>query len=94
MAHTKAIGTTQLGRDSLPKYRGVKLSDGQKAKVGSIIVRQTGSSFMAGANVRTGSDYTLYAVKAGTVKYRTTKKLGHNGKHRVVTIVSVVPHSA
>ena len=48
MAHTKAIGSTQLGRDSLPKYRGVKLFDGQRAQAGSIIVRQTGSSVMAG----------------------------------------------
>jgi large subunit ribosomal protein L27 len=90
MAHTKAIGTTQLGRDSRPKYRGVKLFDGQPAKAGSIVVRQTGSSFIAGAGIRTGSDYTLYAVRTGTVKYRTVKKAGFNGKRRIVKVVSVV----
>ena len=90
MAHTKAIGTTQLGRDSRPKYRGVKLFDGQPAKAGSIVVRQTGSSFIAGDGIRTGSDYTLYAVRTGTVKYHTVKKTGFNGKRRTVKVVSVV----
>jgi len=51
MAHTKAIGAGRYGKDSRPKYRGIKLSGGQAAHVGSIIVRQTGSSFVAGAGV-------------------------------------------
>jgi large subunit ribosomal protein L27 len=89
MAHTKAIGSTQLGRDSRPQYRGVKLSAGQKAHVGSIIVRQTGSSMVAGAGVRTGSDYTLYAVRNGTVKFRTFKKKKFDGSRRTVKEVSV-----
>ena len=90
MAHTKAIGSTQLGRDSLPKYRGVKLFDGQRAQEGSIIVRQTGSSFLAGDGVRTGSDYTLYAVRQGTVKYHTTRKNNYDGSRRVVKVVSII----
>lgn len=89
MAHTKAIGSTQLGRDSRPQFRGVKLHDGEKAHVGGIIVRQTGSSFTAGTGVRTGSDYTLYAVVDGTVKFSTRKKIGHTGARKVVKIVSV-----
>lgn len=90
MAHTKAIGSTQLGRDSRPQYRGLKLHDGEVAKIGNIIVRQTGSSVVAGTGVRTGSDYTLYAVKSGFVKYTTRKKVGFNGARRAVKIVSIV----
>ncbi len=90
MAHTKAIGSTQLGRDSRPKYRGVKLHDGQSALAGNIIVRQTGSSFIAGSGVRTGSDYTLYAAHNGVVRYRTTKKTRYDGNRRTVSVVSVL----
>jgi len=90
MAHTKAIGSTQLGRDSQPKYRGVKIYDGQKARVGNIIVRQTGSSIVAGTGVRTGSDYTLYATIAGTVKFSTRKKKNYDGSRRIIKVVSVV----
>jgi len=89
MAHTKAIGSTQLGRDSRPKYRGVKLFDGQPARTGNILVRQTGSSVLAGPGVRTGSDYTLYAVKNGTVKFRTFRKRSYDGSRRIVKEVSV-----
>lgn len=90
MAHTKAIGSTQLGRDSQPKYRGVKLADGQTARIGNIIVRQTGSSFLAGDGVRLGSDYTIYAVRDGKVKFTAVKKTNYNGSRRVVRRVSVV----
>jgi large subunit ribosomal protein L27 len=90
MAHTKAIGSTQLGRDSRPQYRGLKLHDGETAHIGNIIVRQTGSSVIAGTGVRTGSDYTLYAVRAGLVKYSTRKKTGFNGARRAVKVVSIV----
>lgn len=90
MAHTKAIGTTQLGRDSRPKYRGVKLHDGQLAKTGNIIVRQTGSSVWPGEGVRQGSDYTLYAVVSGKVKFSTKRKKNYDGSRSVVKVVSVV----
>lgn len=90
MAHTKAIGSTQLGRDSQPKYRGIKLSDGQAAKIGSIIVRQVGSSFWPGKGVRSGSDYTLYATANGKVKYTTRKKKNYDGTTKLVKIVSVL----
>lgn len=89
MAHTKAVGTTQLGRDSLAKYRGVKLHDGQPAKPGNIIVRQTGSKFLAGTGVRTGSDYTLYAAVGGIVKYSRRKKKRYDGSRRTATVVNV-----
>ena len=90
MAHTKALSSTQLGRDSLPKYRGVKLSDGQKARIGNIIVRQTGSSFVAGTGVRTGSDYTLYAVVDGVVRFSTRRQVKYDGSRRTAKVVSVV----
>ncbi len=90
MAHTKAIGTTQLGRDSRAKYRGVKLYDGQIARAGNIIVRQTGSSFIAGSGVRSGSDYTLYAAMSGKVKFTTRKKKNYDGSRRLVKVVNVV----
>ncbi|OGN32494.1 MAG: 50S ribosomal protein L27 [Candidatus Yanofskybacteria bacterium RIFCSPLOWO2_02_FULL_45_18] len=90
MAHTKAIGSTQLGRDSRPKYLGVKLFDGQAARPGSIIIRQRGSKFIAGQGVRTGSDYTLYAVADGKVKFTTVKKKNYDGSRRLVKIVNVI----
>ena len=90
MAHTKAIGTTQLGRDSQPKYLGLKLHDGQTAKTGNIIVRQRGSKFLAGDGVRLGSDYTIYALINGTVKFTTRRKKNYDGSRRVVKIVNVV----
>ncbi len=90
MAHTKAIGSTQLGRDSQPKYRGVKLHDGQAVRTGNIIIRQTGSSFWPGVGVRQGSDYTLYAAVSGKVKFTTRKKKNFNGSRRVVKVVNIV----
>lgn len=90
MAHTKAIGSTQLGRDSRPKYRGVKLFGGEKVKTGSIIVRQVGNKFVAGKGVRTGSDYTLYAIKEGVVKFQEIKKKKFDGSRKEVKLVHVV----
>jgi large subunit ribosomal protein L27 len=63
------------GRDSNPKYLGVKLYDGQVAKAGSIIVRQRGTRIKPGKNVGMGSDYTLFATKTGIVKFTKTRKL-------------------
>lgn len=90
MAHTKAIGSTQLGRDSQPKYLGVKLYDGQIAKPGYVIIRQRGTKFVPGEGVRLGHDYTIYAVVAGKVKFTTRKKKLYNGQKRLVKVVNVV----
>ncbi len=73
MAHKKGQGSTKNGRDSNPQYRGIKLYGGEVAKAGSIIVRQVGTPFMAGFNVREGSDNTLYSVAEGTVIFRGRK---------------------
>ena len=63
MAHVKAGGTSKNLRDSGPQYRGIKLSDGQKAKAGSIIVRQKGVKVWVGENVKMGKDCTLFSLK-------------------------------
>lgn len=73
MAHTKAKGTSKLGRDSRSKRLGVKVFGGQKIKAGEIIVRQRGSKFFAGFGVAMGSDDTIYAKKEGVVKFSSTK---------------------
>lgn len=70
MAHKKGQGSSRNGRDSNPKYRGVKLYGGQMARPGSIIVRQCGTPIKAGHLVRRGRDDTLYATVAGEVRFR------------------------
>ncbi len=90
MAHTKAVGTTKLGRDSRPKYLGVKLSGGQKAKIGNIIIRQRGSKFVVGKGVKMGSDDTLFAVQDGKVSFTTKRVKKYNGQNKLVKIVSVI----
>ena len=89
MAKTKAAGSTKLGRDSRPKYLGVKLFEGQPAKAGSIIIRQRGTSFLPGKNVKKGRDDTLYAKKAGVVSFATKRKKGFNNSQRRVKVVNV-----
>ena len=73
MAHKKAGGSTRNGRDSNPKYRGVKMYGGQVAKAGSIIVRQCGTKFHPGFNVGMGKDFTLFALIPGVVKFKGKK---------------------
>lgn len=90
MAHRKAGGTAKNLRDSNPKYLGIKISDGQKAKGGSIIVRQRGSVFMTGNNVSMGKDHTIFALKDGTVKFGRRRKTSFDGKGEVKKVVHVV----
>ena len=71
MAHKKAGGSTRNGRDSNPKYLGVKRYGGESVLAGNIIVRQRGTRFHAGDNVGVGKDHTLFALKDGTVKFET-----------------------
>ncbi len=73
MAHKKGQGSSRNGRDSNPKYRGVKLYGGQAAKAGSIVVRQCGTKFFAGNNVSMGRDFTLFATAPGTVRFQGRK---------------------
>jgi len=70
MAHKKGQGSTRNGRDSNPRYHGVKLFGGQQAKVGSIIVRQCGTPFKPGRLVGRGRDDTLFALADGVVVFK------------------------
>ena len=69
MAHKKAGGSTRNGRDSNPKYLGVKAYGGEAISAGSIIVRQRGTRFHPGKNVGIGRDHTLFALIDGMVKF-------------------------
>jgi len=91
MAHRKAGGSTQLGRDSESKRLGVKLFGGQSAQPGSIIVKQRGTKFAPGENTKRGSDDTIYAVKSGRVQFCTKRKKKFNGQNRIVKIVNIIP---
>ena len=69
MAHKKGQGSSRNGRDSNAQRRGVKRFGGQTVTAGSIIVRQVGNKFVAGSNVGQGKDFTLFALKDGTVEF-------------------------
>ncbi len=75
MAHKKGVGSSRNGRDSNPKYRGVKKYGSEYVVAGNIIVRQKGTKFHPGANVGMGRDFTLFSLIDGQVKF-TTKKEG------------------
>lgn len=94
MAHKKAAGSTSLGRESESKRLGVKLTDGQKAKVGAIIIRQRGTKYQAGLNVKRGGDDTLFALKNGIVKFSTKKLRKYDNSLKTCKIVSVVVPTA
>ena len=83
MAHKKGVGSSRNGRDSNPKYLGVKLFGGQAVDAGNIIIRQRGTEFHRGANVGMGRDHTLYALKDGTVNFAIK---GPN-KRRTVSVI-------
>ncbi|MEA3292927.1 MAG: 50S ribosomal protein L27 [Patescibacteria group bacterium] len=89
MSKTKAGGATKLGRDSLPKYLGVKLYDGERAKIGSVLVRQRGTRFFPGKNVKCGKDDTLYSTKQGVVKFQTKRIRRFDNKQRIAKIINV-----
>lgn len=91
MAKTKSAGSTRLGRDSVSKRLGVKLFGGQIASPGSIIVRQHGTKFLPGTNVRKSGDDTLYSTKSGVVQFKTAKKIRFDGSKKLVKIVEVKP---
>lgn len=89
MASKKAGGTAKNLTDSNAQYLGVKLFAGQKAKEGSVIVRQRGTRMLPGTNVGLGKDHTLFALKAGTVSFRPVRKTNFNGKTTTRSIVEI-----
>ena len=90
MAHTKAIGSTKLGRDSISKRLGVKRQDGEKVAVGQIVIRQRGTRYLAGVGVKRAGDDTFFATKNGMVKFSTKVKTKFDGNRRTATVVSVI----
>jgi len=86
MAHKKGQGSTQNGRDSNPKYRGIKCFAGTRVLPGNILVRQVGTRIHPGKNVGIGRDFTLYALREGIVHY-------HRGgrKNRLYVSVLALP---
>jgi len=78
-----------LGRDSAAQRLGIKISAGQKVKIGMIIVRQRGTKYLLGKNVKKGSDDTIYAMKDGVVKFSSKSKKLFNGSRRIAKVVSV-----
>ncbi len=90
MAHRKAGGTAKNLRDSQPKYLGTKLYAGEKAKAGSVIVRQRGTKILPGNNVGLGKDHTLFALKEGTVKFGTKRKVNFNKTTSVKKVVNII----
>jgi len=89
MAHTKALGSTKLGRDSRSKRLGIKVQDGQPIAAGEIIIRQRGTRYLAGTNVARGGDDTLYAKKPGIIRYSRKTKTRFDGSRRTATVVTV-----
>lgn len=89
MAHTKAKGSTKLGRDSQSKRLGVKIFGGQLVSRGSIIVRQRGTKYHPDKNVKASKDYTLHALTDGTVNFKRKKLPRFTGNLKEKTIVSV-----
>lgn len=94
MAHTKAKGTSKLGRDSESKRLGVKIYGGSPIKAGQIIVRQRGTYYLPGDNVKLGGDDTLFATSAGVVSFRRRPVKSFTGRTRVKQFVSVAEPSA
>lgn len=90
MAHKKAGGSTSLGRDSQAQRLGVKVADGQAIKAGEVIIRQRGTKWAPGANVRQGKDDTLYAAKDGVIKFKKKKMPNFTGALKLKTFVEVV----
>lgn len=74
MAHKKGVGSSRNGRDSNPQYLGVKKFGGEFARAGNILVRQRGTRFHPGTNVRRGSDDTLFSMVDGVVKFERKDK--------------------
>ncbi len=93
MAHKKAGGSTSNGRDSISKRLGVKLSGGQAASAGNIIIRQRGTKFHPGANVKRVADDTLISLATGVVSFQTKKVLEFTGKLAKRTFVHVLPRA-
>ena len=93
MAHKKGGGSSRNGRDSHSKRLGVKKYGGEVVRTGNIIVRQRGTKFHPGDNVRKGEDDTLYAVTDGVIKFTRKKQPKFHGNLKWTQYVHVVPEA-
>ena len=88
MAHKKGMGSSRNGRDSKPKYRGVKKYGGEVVRAGNIIVRQCGTKLHPGSNMGMGRDYTLFALIDGVVKFEGN--IAHKRRVSIYPIEEIV----
>lgn len=88
MAHKKGVGSSRNGRDSNPQYRGIKKYGGEAVRAGNIILRQCGTKWHPGRNVGLGTDYTIYALVDGVVRFE------HKDKRRLKVSVEPLPVAA
>lgn len=91
MAHKKAGGSTQNGRDSRAKRRGVKRFGGQVVRSGEVLIRQKGFWYRPGQNTHLGKDWTIHASVSGTVAFSKRQLVKFNGKREGCTVVRVEP---
>lgn len=91
MAHKKSAGTTKNGRDSNPKFLGIKVTPGALAKVGSVLVRQRGTDVLPGKNVSMGKDHTLFASKDGKVVLTYKRKVHFDNTVMRKKVMNVLP---
>ena len=75
MAHKKGLGSSKNGRDSNPQFRGVKRYGGEQVTAGTILVRQCGTRFLPGKNVKRANDDTLFALMPGTVRFTKNRRV-------------------
>ena len=87
MAHKKSSGKSRNGRDSKPKFLGVKRYAGEHVNAGTILVRQRGTRILPGPNVGVGRDFTLFALATGTAKYRTARR---NSRDRIIASIEPI----
>jgi large subunit ribosomal protein L27 len=89
MAHKKSGGKSRNGRDSQPKFLGIKRAEGQPVLAGTIIVRQRGTLYLPGQHVGVGRDHTLFSLADGVVKFSRCRK-----NHEDRTVVNILPVAA
>jgi large subunit ribosomal protein L27 len=89
MAHKKSAGVSKNGRDSNPKYLGMKLTPGAAAKKGAILLRQRGTAILPGQNVSMGKDHTLFALKDGIVAISQKRKVHFDNTTVTKKVLSV-----
>lgn len=93
MAHKKAGGTVKNDRDSNPKYLGIKVTPGARAKAGAVLVRQRGTDILPGKNVGLGKDHTLFALSNGVVSLTYKRKTSFDNKISRKKVMHVLPQA-